>query len=157
MNFEIERKFTINGDFKKFVEKSIPIKQGYISTDPERTVRVRIVDNKGFITIKGASGKSQMKRFEWEKEISESDAEYLLSICKKTVIDKVRYIIKYKSHTFEVDEFFGDNEGLVIAEVELNSTDEEFELPEWIEAEVTGDKIFYNSYLAQYPYNTWEK
>ncbi len=157
MHFEIERKFTVKGDFKCYSEKSIYVKQGYISTDPERTVRVRIAGDKGFITIKGIADKSQMKRFEWEKEIPEYEAEELFSLCKKPVVEKTRYIVKYKNHIFEVDEFLGNNDGLIIAEVEFNSVDEKIELPEWIGEEVTGDKRFYNSYIALHPYNTWGK
>ena len=126
---EIERKFLVAGDFKPFAKKAIRITQGYLSSVPERTVRVRIKGEKGFITIKGIGSASGASRYEWEKEIPVAEVEELLKICEPGVIDKTRYLINVGSHTFEVDEFYGENEGLVMAEIELSSEDEEFIRP----------------------------
>ena len=152
---EIERKFLVKGDFKPFVEKSTRIVQGYLSSVPERTVRVRIKGDKGFLTIKGIGNESGASRFEWETEITKTDAENLLKICEPGVIDKIRHLVKAGKHTYEVDEFFGDNEGLIVAEVELSSEDEAFEKPEWLGEEVTGDPKYYNSMLMKNPYKNW--
>jgi CYTH domain-containing protein len=123
--------------------------------DAKRTVRVRISDDKGYITVKGRSNDGGLSRFEWEKEISVHEAEALLSLCEPGVIDKVRYIVNVGTHVFEVDEFHGDNEGLLLAEVELSSVDEDFERPQWLGEEVTGDRRYYNSYLSVHPFITW--
>ena len=152
---EIERKFLVAGDFKADAFKSTRIIQGYLSSVPERTVRVRVKGDKGFITIKGIGSQSGASRFEWEKEIPTEEAEQLLAICEPGVIDKTRYLVKSGEHTFEVDEFHGDNEGLTIAEVELSATDEEFTRPEWLGTEVTGIKRYYNSHLRANPYKEW--
>lgn len=154
---EIERKFLVSGDFKPFVNKSFRITQGYLCSAPERTVRVRVKGCKGFLTIKGISNKSGLSRFEWEKEISVNEAQALLKICKLGVIDKTRYLVEVGKHTYEVDEFSGDNEGLVLAEIELSSEDEDFIKPEWLGKEVTGDIKYYNSMLIKKPYKIWEK
>lgn len=155
---EIERKFLVQSDaYKKEAFKVIHIIQGFLNRDPERTVRVRLKNNEGILTVKGQSSNDGLSRFEWEKVISKLDAKALLEFCEKGVIDKLRYEVKYGTHTFEVDEFFGDNEGLVVAEVELNSEDEIFEKPEWLGAEVTGDIKYYNSQLSKAPFNTWKK
>lgn len=155
---EIERKFLVTSDsFKKEAYKVERIIQGFLNRDPERTVRVRLVDDKGILTVKGLSSDDGLSRFEWEKEISKGDAKALLEFCEKGVIDKLRYKIKRDHHTFEVDEFFGENEGLTIAEVELNSVEEEFGKPNWLGNEVTGDIKYYNSQLSITPYKHWNK
>lgn len=155
MALEIERKFLVEGDFKPFAKTAIRITQGYLSTVPERTVRVRIKDGQGFITVKGLCSKSGASRFEWEKEIPEDDAQQLLKICETGIINKTRYLVEIGKHTFEVDEFYDDNLGLITAEVELSSEDEVFEKPEWLGKEVTGDKKYYNSMLMKNPYKNW--
>jgi adenylate cyclase len=152
---EIERKFLVSGDFKPFVSESIRIAQAYLSSVPERTVRVRIKGDKGYITVKGIAGDSGVSRFEWEKEIPLSEAQELLKICEPGVIDKTRHLILAGNHTFEVDEFHGENEGLIIAEIELDSEDEPFEKPFWLGREVTGDAEYYNSMLMKNPYIKW--
>ena len=121
----------------------------------ERTVRVRLTNQKGTLTVKGLSSEDGLKRFEWEKTISKSDAKALMEFCEPGVIDKLRYEVEVGNHVFEVDEFFGDNEGLVIAEIELDDENEEFEHPDWLGAEVTGDKRYYNSELSKSPYKHW--
>ena len=131
--------------------------QGYITSPPAKTVRVRIADEKAYLTIKGSGSASGMSRFEWEMEIPGKDALALLGICEGGVIEKDRYYVPFAGHTFEVDEFFGDNEGLVMAEVELSSEDEAFEKPEWLGQEVTGDSRYYNSSLRKYPYIQWKR
>lgn len=157
MPLEIERKFLVAGDYKSFARKSIRITQGYISSIPERTVRVRIMGDKGFITIKGIGAHGGVSRFEWEKEIPVSEAQDLLQICEPGVIDKTRYLVEVGNHTYEVDEFYGDNEGLVVAEIELASEDEAFVKPDWLGEEVTGDNRYYNSMLMKNPYKNWKK
>ena len=153
---ETERKFLIKGDYKPFVYKSVRIVQGYLCSAPERTVRVRVKGDKAFITVKGIGNASGASRFEWEKEICVEDAKALLGICEPGVIDKTRHLIKADGeHIYEVDEFYDDNEGLTVAEIELSSEDEPFEKPSWLGREVTGDQRYYNSYLAKHPYKTW--
>jgi adenylate cyclase len=152
---EIERKFLVKGDFKPFVSKQTRITQGYLSSVPERTVRVRIKGDKGFITIKGIGSVTGASRYEWEKEIPLAEAQDLLKICEPGVIDKTRYLVKAGNHTFEVDEFYGENLGLVVAEVELGSEDEEFEKPEWLGEEVTGDVRYFNAMLMKNPFKKW--
>jgi adenylate cyclase len=153
---EIERKFLVKADFKQFAHKSYRIAQAYLSSVPERTVRVRIKEEKAFLTIKGKGNESGTTRFEWEKEIDINEAEQLLKICESGLIDKTRYIIEVGEHSFEVDEFHGENRGLVLAEIELQSEDESYEKPSWLGEEVTGDKRFYNSYLVKHPFIKWE-
>lgn len=155
MSQEIERKFLVTGDFKSLATKSTRITQGYLSSVPERTVRVRVKGDKGYITIKGIGNESGASRFEWEKEISTDDAVALLKICEPGVIDKTRYLVPVAQHTFEVDEFYGENEGLTVAEVELGEEDEAFHKPEWLGEEVTGDVKYYNSMLMKHPYTKW--
>ena len=156
MNLEIERKFLVKGPFKPFATESFLIAQGFLSTDPERTVRIRLKGNQGFITVKGKSNAAGTSRFEWEKEISFEDAEALLELCTPTVIKKTRYIIPAKNNLFfEVDEFHDANEGLVLAEIELPDEDFNFEKPEWLGEEVTGDTRFYNSMLSKKPFSKW--
>jgi len=154
---EIERKFLVNSNaFKKEAFKSTRIIQGFLNTDKERTVRVRLKGDKGFITVKGKSNSSGLSRFEWEKEISKTDVESLLKLCEKGIIDKIRYEVKVGKHIFEVDEFFGDNKGLIVAEVELNSENETFDKPNWLGEEVTGQIKYYNSQLSKLPFNMWK-
>lgn len=157
MHFEIERKFLVVGEFRDQAYAHARICQGYIASGNGRTVRVRIRDDKGFLTIKGPSNKAGLRRYEFEQEISLSDARELMSICEPGIIDKTRYLVKSSDgrHVFEVDEFYGDNEGLVMAEVELSSEDEPFEKPAFIGREVTGDRRFYNSHMRQYPFKMW--
>ena len=157
MALEVERKFLIAGDFKSFAKKSVRITQGYISSAPERTVRIRIKGEKGFITIKGIGAASGVSRYEWEMEIPLAEALDLLQICEPGVIDKTRYLIEDGRHTFEVDEYYGDNEGLIVAEVELSSENEAFDKPEWLGDEVTGNAKYYNSMLAKNPYKNRDK
>jgi len=155
---EIERKFLVKSDiFKKEAFAQNNIAQGYLSSAPERTVRVRIKGHKGFITIKGISQSGGMSRFEWENEIPLGEAQELLKLCEKGKIEKTRYEIKVGNHVYEVDEFYGENEGLVMAEIELNSEDEAFEKPEWLGEEVTKDERYYNAYLSKNPYKDWQK
>lgn len=155
MGREIEHKFLVRGDFKSGAVGSQHIMQGYLSSVPERTVRVRIKDTKGYITVKGAGDSSGASRFEWEKEIPVGDAEELLGICEQGVIDKTRYLVPCGEHTYEVDEFHGDNDGLVVAEVELASEGETFSRPQWLGEEVTGQAQYYNSMLMKNPYKNW--
>ena len=153
---EIERKFLVKkGDaYKSAAFSSSHIHQVYIPADGA-TVRIRTRDDKAYLTIKGKSVNGGMTRYEFEKEIEMDEAQHLLQLCKGGVIDKRRYLVKSGNHTFEVDEFYGDNEGLVMAEVELGSEDETYEKPDFIGMEVTGDKRFYNSHLLSYPFAIW--
>ncbi len=153
---EIEKKFLVTSEaFKTEASKQIRITQGYLSSVPARTVRVRIKGKSGFITIKGIGNDSGATRFEWEKEIPVTEVEELLKICEPGVIDKTRYEVKAGNHTFEVDEFYGENQGLVVAEVELQSENDHFEKPAWLGKEVTGDVKYYNSMLMKNPFTKW--
>ena len=153
---EIERKFLVISDvFKSDVLRQNHIAQGYLSSVPERTVRVRIKGEKGYLTIKGKTNESGLSRFEWEKEIPVAEAKELLQLCEKGVIEKIRYEIQVGRHIFEVDEFYGENKGLIMAEVELQSETETFETPIWLGEEVTNDNRYYNSYLSQHPFASW--
>ena len=156
MSQEIERKFLVTGDYKSQAYASSRVVQGYICSAHGRTVRVRIRDGKGYLTIKGASDAAGMSRYEWEKEIPLQEAEELMKLCEPGIIDKTRYLVRSGHHTFEVDEFYGDNAGLVVAEVELASEDEPFEKPSFIGREVTGDVRYYNSQLMKRPYCEWK-
>ena len=131
------------------------IVQGYLNSNPERTVRIRIKGNKGFITIKGKGNESGTTRFEWEKEIPIPEAEQLLLLCEKGVIDKTRYEVTIGLHLYEIDVFEGDNKGLIIAEIELKNENDSFEKPTWLGIEVTGDNRYYNAYLSNIPYKNW--
>lgn len=153
---EIERKFLVTGDYKSQAYAQSRIVQGYISSARGRTVRVRIRDAKGYLTIKGAANASGTSRYEWEKEIPRNEAEDLMKLCEPGVIDKTRYLVHSGNHIFEVDEFHGANIGLVVAEVELASENESFEKPDFIGQEVTGDVRYYNSQLMKHPYTTWK-
>jgi adenylate cyclase len=153
---EIERKFLVISDvFKSDVLRQNHIAQGYLSSVPERAVRVRIKGKKGYLTIKGKTNESGLSRFEWEKEIPVTEAKELLQLCEKGVIEKIRYEIQVGQHIFEVDEFYGENKGLIMAEVELQSETETFETPIWLGEEVTNDNRYYNSYLSQHPFASW--
>lgn len=156
MNIETERKFLVKNDvYKSLAVKRFNIKQGYIAHDSGNTVRVRIRDDKGFLTIKGPS-MDGISRMEWEREIPLQDAAELFELCHGGRIDKTRHIVPAgNSRFFEVDEFHGDNDGLIMAEIELADKDEAFEKPEWLGEEVTGDKRYYNSYLTRIPFKNW--
>lgn len=156
MALEIERKFLVEStDFKSLAFQKNFIKQGFLNSNKERVVRIRIKDETGFITIKGKSNNSGTTRYEWEKEISKKEANELLNLCEQGVIEKYRYLVKVGNHTFEVDEFFGDNKGLLIAEVELSNENEIFKKPDWLGKEVTGITKYYNSCLSKLPYSKW--
>ena len=155
---EIERKFLIKkgADFKSQAYDSSRIKQGYICSGHGRTVRVRQRGDQGYLTIKGPSPDGGLSRYEFEKEITLDEAEHLFALCEPGLIDKTRYLVPVGSHTFEVDEFHGDNDGLVMAEVELSSPDEAYDTPDFIDHEVTGDRRFYNSHLRLHPFCLWK-
>ncbi len=152
---EIERKFLVVGEFKDKAYACSHIEQGYISSGNGRTVRVRIRDDKGFLTIKGPSDEAGLARFEWEKEIPVDEARQLMNICMPGRIIKDRYLVHNGKHTIEVDEFFGENQGLVMAEIELEGEDEEYLRPDFLGKEVTGDRKYYNSHLMRAPYTLW--
>lgn len=153
---EIERKFLVEKiDFKAISSAFFTIKQGYLSTDPERAVRVRIKNNKGFLTIKGPSSADGLQRMEWEREVPLEEAEALFALCLPGAIEKVRYEVPFKGFLYEVDVFEGANKGLVLAEVELNTVDVQPVLPNWIREEVTGDERYYNAYLNNSPFTSW--
>lgn len=153
---EIERKFLVKGDdYKRLAFDKSHIQQGYICSGNGRTVRVRIRDEHAFLTIKGPSLNGGLSRYEFEQEIPLDAAHDLMQLCEPGIIDKIRWLVKSGRHTFEVDEFFGDNEGLVMAEVELGAEDEPYEKPDFIGREVTGDRRYYNSHLRNYPYKLW--
>lgn len=152
---EIERKFLVKGHFKLYADKNTRIIQGYLSSVPERTVRVRVKGDKGFLTVKGTGSASGASRHEWEWEIPVREAKELLKICEPGIINKIRYLVKSGKHIFEVDEFFGENQGLIIAEVELNTENESFQKPDWLGEEVTGYTKYYNSMLIKKPYKSW--
>ncbi|SEC52679.1 CYTH domain-containing protein [Tenacibaculum sp. MAR_2009_124] len=156
MSVEIERKFLVSSNnFETYAFKKVYIKQGFLNSDKERVVRVRIKDDEGFLTIKGPSNKEGTTRFEWEKQISKSEADSLFDLCEEGIIEKFRYLVKTEAHTYEVDKFLGDNEGLIVAEIELNSENEFFSKPDWLAKEVTGDIKYYNSNLSKLPYKKW--
>jgi CYTH domain-containing protein len=156
MSLEIERKFLVQNEaFKNEFYKKTAIKQGYLNSDKSRTVRIRITDNAAFLTVKGKSNKTGTTRFEWEKEIDKTEGEQLLLLCEPSIIDKTRFYIKNEHHIFEVDEFYGDNQGLIVAEIELSSEDESFKKPSWLNEEVTGNDKYYNSKLSKNPYKNW--
>ena len=156
MSIEIERKFlVINDSYKALAFQSDRIAQGYLCREGGNSTRVRVRGDKGYITIKGPSLDGGLSRFEWEKEISVAEAQELLKLCHDATIDKIRHLVKWGNHIFEVDEFFGDNEGLVVAEIELSDTNEQFEKPDFIGQEVSGDKRYYNSRLTRFPYKNW--
>ena len=156
MSVEIERKFLVkNNSYKEVSYTCISIKQGFLNSDKNRVVRIRIADDKGFITIKGKTSDNGLTRYEWEKEIDFKEAISLLNLCEEGIIIKKRYLIKFKDWVYEVDEFNGDNLGLVVAEVELKSEDEVFEKPKWLGKEVTGVPKYYNSELKNNSFKNW--
>ena len=153
---EIERKFLVNSlDFMEKAHQKSRIVQGYLNSNPERTVRIRMKGDKGYLTIKGIGNGSGLSRFEWEKEIPLADAERLLILCEKGIIDKIRYEVKFENHIIEVDVFAGDNEGLILAEIELKSETEQIQKPNWLGEEVTNDIKYYNAYLSNNPFQDW--
>jgi CYTH domain-containing protein len=156
MNVEIERKFLVktNAFIKESYQKN-HIEQGFLNSNKNRVVRVRIKDETSYLTIKGLTSKSGTTRFEWEKEIALEDGKQLLEICEQTIIQKVRYLVKRKNHVYEIDVFLGENEGLIVAEIELSSEDEHFEKPDWLGDEVTGIPKYYNSQLSIEPFKSW--
>ena len=157
MAYEIERKFLLTSDiFKNEASSKEYIVQAFLNLHPERSVRIRIKDTKAFLTVKGISNEEGTIRREWEYPIPLKDAQEMLKICEPGAIEKWRYYIKAGKHTFEVDVFEGENQGLVVAEVELNYEEEEFLKPAWLGEEVTGNKAYYNSSLSQKPFNTWK-
>ncbi|MGB5238892.1 MAG: CYTH domain-containing protein [Flavobacteriaceae bacterium] len=155
-DMEIERKFlVISDEYRKAAYAKNLIIQGFLSTDPERTIRIRIKEDKGYLTVKGRTDKSGTSRMEWEYPINLEDAREMLKICNETLVEKTRYLVKSGNHVFEVDEFLGENDGLVIAEVELDAKEEEIIPPLWLGEEVTGDPKYYNSQLSKTPYLKW--
>ena len=158
-HYETERKFLVVGEFKSQSYNATRIQQGYIASNNGRTVRVRIRGDKGYLTIKGPSGLKGITRYEFDTEIPLDDARELMEICEPGIIDKTRYLVKSSDgrHTWEIDEFYGDNEGLVLAEVELSHESEEFQKPDFIGREVTGDRRFYNSHMRSYPFKLWKE
>lgn len=155
MATEIERKFLVVGDFKAESRDCERVVQGFLSSVPERTVRVRKGNGRGYLTIKGKGDASGTSRFEWERQISADEADSLLALCEPGIIDKRRYYVPVDGRVFEVDEFFGDNAGLVIAELELEHPDDPVPAPKWLGAEVTGDERYYNAALRAFPYRLW--
>ena len=158
-HYETERKFLVVGDFKSQSYNATRIQQGYIASNNGRTVRVRIRGDKGYLTIKGPSGLKGITRYEFDTEIPLDDARELMEICEPGIIDKTRYLVKSPDgrHTWEIDVFYGDNEGLVLAEIELSHESEDFQKPDFIGREVTGDRRFYNSHMRSYPYRLWKE
>ncbi|MHB1312632.1 MAG: CYTH domain-containing protein [Gemmatimonadaceae bacterium] len=155
MAHEIERKFLVTGPFAPEAHRRTRVVQGYLSSVPERTVRVRITGEQAFLTIKGIGNASGTTRFEWERELPVAEAEQLLQLCEPGLIDKTRHLVRVGEHIFEVDEFHGANEGLVVAEVELGGEDESFMRPDWLGREVTGEARYYNAALAKLPFTRW--
>lgn len=155
MHNEIERKFIVKGEFKHLAFNKTRIEQGYFQTAPGRTVRIRIRDEKAYLTIKGPST-TGLSRYEFETEIPMDDARQLMSLCMPGQVVKDRYLIENGKHTIEVDEFFGDNEGLIMAEIELENEDEEYIRPDFLYKEVTGDFHYYNKYMVNHPYKEWK-
>ena len=154
---EIERKFLVRTmDFKETASVKMHILQGFLNTHPERTVRVRIYGEEAYITVKGKGNASGTTRFEWEHRISVEEAKVLFPICEPGVLEKIRYEVTVGKHTFEVDEFLGNNKGLYVAEVELSHEDEAFEKPTWLGREITGETKYYNSQLSKNPYLNWK-
>ena len=153
---EIERKFLVkrDGAFHKYVTSSSHIAQGYMDVKGA-TVRIRLRDDKAYLTIKGPATGNGLGRYEFETEIPMDDAHELMKLCMPGVVIKDRYLVKSGKHTVEVDEFFGDNEGLVMAEIEFESEDEEYEKPAFLGDEVTGDYHYYNKYMIKHPFKEW--
>jgi CYTH domain-containing protein len=155
---EIERKFRVTSTaFIAIAASSHYIHQGYLNTDPARTVRIRIQDSQGILTVKGIGDETGASRFEWEKDVELAEARLLMGLAEDHPIEKRRYRVFVGTHWWDVDEFMGANQTLILAEIELTHLKEKFERPEWIGEEVTGDRRFYNSYLSKHPYSTWEE
>ncbi len=155
---EIERKFLIKSqEFKSRAYKTLRITQGYLNSSPERNVRIRITDDSAFLTIKGSTSEDGTSRYEWEKEISLADAKALLELCEPGIIDKTRHLVKYRSHLYEVDEFHGENSGLIVAEIELREAGEKYAKPAWLGKEVTGVRRYYNASLLKHPFSEWDE
>ena len=158
MNIEIERKFLVkNNDFKKMCYDKKHITQGYLNSNKKRVVRIRIIDDLAFLTIKGVSDASGTTRFEWEKEIDLKDAKELMMLCENGIIEKHRYYHKLGNHIIEIDEFLGKNKGLIIAEIELRDKNEPFVKPDYFGTEVTNNSKYYNSNLSLNPFKNWIK
>ena len=156
MDLEIERKFLVlNEDFRKLATHKKKITQGYLNSSKVRAVRVRIAEDKAFLTVKGESNETGLSRFEWEKEIEMHAAKNLLPLCEPSLLEKIRHYVPVGNHLFEVDEFLGDNKGLLIAEIELSDEEEAFSMPDWIGREVTGDAEYYNVSLVKKPFKDW--
>lgn len=155
MAIEIERKFLVKGDYKSEATSHSLYRQGYLSSNPDCSIRIRIAGEKGYITIKGKSNEKGMSRYEWEKEIPKHEADELFRFCISGIIEKVRYLVPFDGFIFEVDEFHGSNEGLTIAEIELKSEEEKFSNPSWLGKEVTGIRKYYNSSLLKEPFSLW--
>ncbi|PID70927.1 MAG: adenylate cyclase [Flavobacteriales bacterium] len=157
MATEIERKYLVlNKKFKADAYKVITIKQGFLNSNPHRTVRIRITDKSGLITVKGMGSADGTTRFEWEKEIDLPEANELLVLCEPTIIEKKRYLVKTDTHIIEVDEFYGANSGLTVAEIELSELHERIDKPEWLGKEITGIPKYYNAMLSKNPFITWK-
>ena len=156
-NLEIERKFLVkSSEYQTKATSETKIVQGFLNTDPERAVRVRIKGNKGYLTVKGKGNDSGTTRFEWEKEISVAEANHLIALCEPSILEKIRYEVPIGKHVFEVDEFLGENKGLLVAEIELQHEDERFIKPDWLGEEVTGQTKYYNSQLSKKPFLNWK-
>ena len=154
---EIERKYLVNSkDYRSLAFLKSHIVQGFLNSHPDRVVRIRIADDKAFLTVKGRSNTAGTTRFEWEKMIPIHEAKQLLELCEKEILEKIRYYIKIGAHIIEVDEFLGSNKGLVIAEIEIEKEEDKIEVPSWIGLEVTGDIKYYNSQLSKYPFKEWK-
>ena len=154
---EIERKYLVRTlAFRKAATSEKRIVQGFLNTHPERTVRVRIGGDDAFITVKGKSDHKGLTRFEWEHRISLQEAEELLKLCEQPLLEKIRYSVPAGDHIFEVDEFLGENKGLMIAEVELQEETDIVQIPSWVGKEVTGQEQYYNSRLIKKPFKTWK-
>ena len=155
MAYEIERKFLVKGEFKHLSSSSTYIVQGYLYSSPQKSVRIRIKGDKGFITVKSNVADTEITRNEWEYEIPASDAHEMLKLCSKNIVEKTRYIVNYKNMVLEIDEFYGDNEGLLLAEIELTYETQRFDKPDFLGEEVTTDTRYFNSELAKKPYKNW--
>ncbi|MGB5203868.1 CYTH domain-containing protein [Eudoraea sp.] len=154
---EIERKYLVNSkDYRSLAFSKSHIVQGFLNSHPDRVVRIRIADDKAFLTVKGRSNSAGTTRFEWEKEIPTPEAKLLLKLCEKEILEKIRYFVRTGTHIIEVDEFLGSNQGLVIAEIEIEKEDDIIEVPSWVGLEVTGDIKYYNSQLSKSPFKEWK-
>jgi len=154
---EIERKYLVNSKgYRSLAFSKSHIVQGFLNSHPDRVVRIRIADDKAFLTVKGRSNSAGTTRFEWEKEIPTPEAKLLLELCEKEILEKIRYFVRTGTHIIEVDEFLGSNQGLVIAEIEIEKEDDNIEVPSWVGLEVTGDIKYYNSQLSKSPFKEWK-